>query len=120
MPAPSGLRSSSRTASQRLTEAAVQTIVARLVDALAPDQIWLFGSQIWGTPDAASDLDVLVIVSESDDRPARRAQQAHRALRGVALPMDIVVKTRAEIERTRSVPSSLVHKILRDGRRVYG
>ncbi|ARA95206.1 MAG: nucleotidyltransferase domain-containing protein [Bacteroidetes bacterium] len=98
----------------------VQATVERLVKALAPEQIWLFGSQVWGVPGAASDLDVLVIVPESNDSPAQRARQAHRALRGIALPMDILVKTRAEIEHTGTVPSSLVYKILREGRCVYG
>jgi len=88
--------------SQKLKE-----ITQRLVTEFAPERIILFGSHAWGHPDENSDVDLLVVVSESDLPPPRRAARAYRCLREVPVPLDILVKTREEVERARHVPTSL-------------
>jgi uncharacterized protein len=85
-----------------------------------PEQVWLFGSHAWGTPDESSDLDLMVLVGESAERPVRRAQRAHRCLKGLGIAKDILVKTRAELDRFRNVPASLEAEILSRGRLIYG
>jgi predicted nucleotidyltransferase len=95
-------------------------ITNRLVAEFAPEEIILFGSHAWGTPDANSDLDLLVVVTASDQPAPRRAARAYRCLREVPVPLDILVKTRDEVERTRHVPASLVHEVLERGRGLYG
>jgi predicted nucleotidyltransferase len=79
----------------------------------------LFGSHAWGNPNEGSDLDLLVVVSESDESPVRRAQRAHKCLKGMSIAKDILVKTRAELERFRHVRSSLEAEILEHGRLIY-
>jgi len=105
-----------KTISQELLD----EVTGRLAAEFQPEQVWLFGSQAWGQPDEGSDLDLLVVVPQSDEPPVRRAQRAHRCLRGVEASMDILVKTRAELERFRNVRSSLESLILRNGRLIYG
>ncbi|HEV2720853.1 MAG TPA: hypothetical protein VG323_12600 [Thermoanaerobaculia bacterium] len=61
-----------------------------------------------------------MIVPESALSPAERSMLAHRALRGLGVAKDVLVKTRGEIERYRSVPASLEAEILERGRRLYG
>src|SRR5690606_11543028 len=85
-----------------------------------PDRIILFGSHAWGQPHEDSDLDLLVIVPRSDERPHRRMTRAHRCLRGIAAPMDVIVKTREEMDHFGGVPTSLEAEILERGRVVYG
>jgi predicted nucleotidyltransferase len=102
-------------ASQRLKE-----ITRRLVAEFAPERIILFGSHAWGHPDENSDVDLLVVVPESDLPPPQRAARAYRCLREVPVPLDILVKTREEVERSRHVPASLIHEILERGRVLYG
>lgn len=101
-----------------------QDLAARAVHLLvrefAPEEIWLFGSQARGTPDESSDLDLLVIVSGSEETPVKRAQRAHACLRGLGIAKDVLVKTRAEVERFRPVVSSLVSEILTHGRKLHG
>jgi len=92
----------------------------RLEAEFRPEQVWLFGSHAWGAPDAGSDLDLMVVVKESNESPTRRAQRAHRCLQGMATAKDVIVKTRAEVERFRNVRSSLVAEILERGRMIYG
>jgi len=95
-------------------------VTRRLAAEFKPYQVWLFGSHAWGQPDEGSDLDLLVVVPESEEPPVRRAQRAHRCLRGLGLAKDILVKTRAEVERFRHVRSSLEAEILEHGRLIYG
>ena len=95
-------------------------IVRRLVSEFDPQQIILFGSHAWGDPDTDSDLDLLVVVSDSNDPPTERAWRAHRCLHGIRVPMDILVKTRREFEYFRPVVASLEHRIAEEGKGLYG
>jgi uncharacterized protein len=95
-------------------------IVQRLVDRLQPEQIILFGSYAYGEPNEDSDIDLLVIVAESDEPGYRRAQKAYGALSGIGISKDIIVMTRAEVERKVGVVSSLVSQAVHRGKVLYG
>ena len=95
-------------------------VTSRLAAEFQPEQVWLFGSHAWGEPDGGSDLDLMVVVRESNESPVKRAQRAHRCLRGLGIAKDILVKTRSELERFRKVRSSLEAEILERGRLMYG
>ena len=115
-------------ASQAVTNAGVrgvsrellETVVQRLVDGLHPERIILFGSHVWGEPDRDSDLDLPVIVAESDLSPPRRATEARRCLRGLPSAFDILVRTRDEVTRWSEVNESLLSRIVRQGVALYG
>ena len=92
----------------------------RLVAEFQPEQVILFGSHAWGTPNEDSDVDLLVIVSQSDEKPIQRAVRAQNCMDKLLVPADILVKTRAEIERYRHVRASLERKMLERGRILYG
>ena len=51
----------------------LQEIIQRLVAEFQPNTIFLFGSHAWGEPTEESDLDLLVIVPESEESPVQRA-----------------------------------------------
>jgi len=55
----------------------IDQIVRRVVDQYRPEKIILFGSHAYGTPDAGSDVDML-IVKETDDRPIDRRVAVRR------------------------------------------
>lgn len=95
-------------------------IIRRLVDEFQPEKIYLFGSHAWGKPDAESDMDLLVIIEKSREKPIQRAVRAQRSLRGMKIPVDILVKTRKEFERYTSVKASLEAQIAREGKLLYG
>ena len=101
-------------------QAAIDTAVERLVAEFKPEQIWLFGSYAWGEPDEHSDLDFVVVVPDSDERPIKRMQRAARCLTGLGMAKDVLVQTRAEFDRFRHVVSSLTYKIVQEGRLLYG
>ena len=97
-----------------------EEVVRRLVDEFHPESIYLFGSHAWGKPSADSDLDLLVIVSQSHQKPIQRAVRAQRSLRGVKAPIDVLVKTRKEFDHYSSVKASLEAQISREGKLLYG
>jgi len=103
-----------------ISENLLQEITQRLVVDLKPEKVILFGSHAWGQPNDDSDLDLLVIVAESNEPPAKRATRAHRSLIGLMVPMDILVRTRAEVERHSRVYASLISEILERGKVLYG
>jgi predicted nucleotidyltransferase len=97
-----------------------QEVIRRLVDEFHPEAIYLFGSHAWGKPTADSDMDLLVIVSRSRQKPIQRAVRAQHSLRGVKASVDVLVKTRKEFERYANVKASLEAQISREGKLMYG
>jgi predicted nucleotidyltransferase len=98
----------------------LEKAVLRLKTEFEPEQIFLYGSHAWGTPHDHSDVDLLVVVPKSDESPIRRSQRAHRCLRGLRLPKDILVETRQEVDRVKHLRTSLENAILARGQKLYG
>lgn len=105
---------------QVISPALRKEVVRRLVDEFHPEAIYLFGSHAWGKPGDGSDMDLLVIVARSNQKPIQRAVRAQRSLRGIKAPIDVLVKTRKEFERYTSVKASLEAQISREGELLYG
>ena len=94
--------------------------VERLKTEFQPEEIYLFGSHAWGTPNEDSDIDLMVIVPSSDERPIRRDQRAQKCLGRLAVPADVLVRTRGEVDRYKHLRASLFHQVLNQGRKLYG
>ena len=103
-----------------ITKDLLETVTRRLVAEFQPEQVWLYGSHAWGNPHDDSDVDLFVVVSQSDETPIRRSQRAHRCLRGLRMPKDVLVETRQEVDRVKKSKTSLENTILSRGRRLYG
>ena len=61
-----------------------------------------------------------MIVSESDQPRYRRSREAYRALRGISVPTDVIVVTREEVKKKVNVRSSLISRVIHDGKVLYG
>ncbi len=92
----------------------------RLVVEFQPSAIYVFGSQVWGLPDIDSDIDILVIVPETDEDSVKRATRGYSALSGIRKPVDIIVRSQKEMDFGKRVYASLECKILEKGERIYG
>ena len=101
-----------------IDETTLREIVRRLVEAIDPDRIVLFGSRARGDAGPDSDLDLL-IVKESDELRHRRAIPAYNALAGLGIPTDIICRTPAEIAEWSRVPNHVVTQAIREGRVLY-
>ena len=81
---------------------------------------FVFGSIARGETHAESDVDLMVILPQSDERPIRRDQRAQRCLGRLAVPADVLVRTRGEVNRYKHLRASLFHQVLNQGRKLYG
>jgi uncharacterized protein len=95
-----------------------RAIIHRLAHELRPEKIVLFGSYAWGTPTPDSDVDLLVILET--DAPRKECQWAvSRLLYPRPFPVDILVKTPAEVERAVAEGDFFLGEILARGRVLY-
>jgi len=90
-------------------------ITGRIVAALEPRQLILFGSRARGEGRNDSDVDLLVVWKDEMPPPERSAA-VRRVLRGIPASFDIAVVTPSEFDRLRSRRSSIVGVAAREGR----
>jgi len=105
---------------KQLTTELLEQITQKLVATLNPEQIILFGSYAYGEPNEDSDIDLLVIVSHSNEPRYRRSRQAYKVLRGIGTPTDVIIMTREEVNNKVNVRSSLINRVIHDGKVLYG
>lgn len=103
-----------------VTDKLLNEIAKRIVKRIHPEKVILFGSYAWGVPHDSSDLDIFVIVPHSDEPSYRRARPVYNCLRGIGVPIDIIVKTHDEVERTVKVATSLSRIVMEKGKLLYG
>jgi predicted nucleotidyltransferase len=89
----------------------------RRIAAAAPEaKVILFGSHARGTSvDALGDIDLLVIEPSVDD-PAEESVRLRRTLKGMGVPVDVVVVDKDRARRRATVPGTMVERALREGR----
>lgn len=97
----------------------LREVTRRLVEQFQPEQVILFGSHVWGKPTAGSDIDLMVVVTQSELSDYERSVLGHRCLKGLDIAKDVIVKTRAEFDFFRDVHTSLEHKIAHQGKVLY-
>jgi uncharacterized protein len=101
-----------------VTEEILAEIVRRIVTTLHPERVILFGSYAYGTPSDHSDVDLLVIL-ETDARPADRYLAVSRLIRPRPFPLDILVKAPDEITQALVKGDNFIREIVTQGRVLY-
>ena len=104
---------------QTLLPEMLNEVIRRLVDALHPLRIYLFGSHAYGTPDRGSDLDLMIVVPDVEESPRELARRGRRSLTGMGFPVDILVFTLSEVNKWANVRCNLVHTVIQKGRLIY-
>ena len=97
-------------------------LLQRIVGAVHPEKVILFGSWARGDADADSDIDLFVQVEtgRSTHQAARQAYEAIRPLRAaLRRGVDIVVKDRAFVERYGDLVGTVVRAVLAEGMVLY-
>ena len=104
--------------SRKVDASLMAEIVQRLVSAIDPDRIVLFGSRARGDAGPDSDIDLLII-KETDQPAFRRSIAAYRALAGLGVPKDIIWRTPAEVLEWSQVPTYVTTRALEEGKVLY-
>jgi len=98
--------------------AILPAVTRRLVDALHPSKIILFGSYAYGTPTPDSDVDLLVVM-ETSASSAERYLAVSRLLRPRPFPVDIIVKTPDELSAALTSGDFFLQEIVTRGQVIY-
>lgn len=106
-----------KVAKKALTDGFLQEIVHRIVAAVRPQKIILFGSAARGEMGPDSDLDLLVIKDCGHRR--RTATKIERSLIGIGIPTDVIVATPDDIEHYKDTIGLIYRPALREGKTIY-
>jgi predicted nucleotidyltransferase len=102
-----------------LSEETINDIVRRLVSALSPRAIYLFGSQLYGEPTRDSDIDVLIIVADDAANHVELARQGYACLHGLGLPVELHFASESRFQRFSTVIGSLHREVRNRGKVLY-
>ncbi len=96
----------------------IDQITRRIVEAMHPARVTLFGSRARGDMRADSDVD-LMIEMETDLPPLERMRQVYRLFGPRLWSMDVIVFTPDEIARQRHSRNSVLREIEAEGKVLY-
>jgi predicted nucleotidyltransferase len=105
----------------RIMDAASQfldMIVGRLTTVAHPVRVIVFGSVAAGGATADSDIDLLVVLDEVDDARLESVR-LRRALRGVGVPVDVIVMRSDHFEETKNIVGGIAYPANKYGRVIY-
>jgi uncharacterized protein len=101
-------------------QAALEAVVARLVEALDPQAIWLFGSRARGDHRPDSDFDLLVVAKENGWFGSNDYVKAFRATADLGVDCEVVPCSHEDFEDALTTHTSFVSQILAHGHQVFG
>lgn len=99
-------------------EVYLKEAVRRIIENFNPEKIILFGSYAYGHPTADSDMDLMVIMN-TDEKPHKRAVTLRKALKGIGIPKDIIVKTPEEFDRFKDIVGTIIYPAAHKGKVLY-
>lgn len=100
----------------------LEEMVARIVEAVDPERIVLFGSAASGEAGPTSDVDLLIVDREPFGPGRSRRRQLRRireALAGSGIAKDILLYSADEVERWRQSPNHVIARALQQGRVLF-
>ena len=105
-----------------LTPELLEQMTTAIVQAVAPEQIVLFGSQARGTTGPHSDVDLLVVTAEGFGPHRSRIKEITRISKAVSrfgMPTDILLYSQQEVEDWKGSRNHITTRALQEGRVIY-
>ena len=102
-----------------MTAEIISIVVDRITRQFRPTKIILFGSQARGDADEYSDIDLLVVMRDIQDK-RKAAIEIRRSLKDLPISKDIVVATPDEVAKLRHVAGTIIHDAFLEGQVLYG
>ena len=105
-----------------ITEQILNEMKEAIVRAVAPEQIYLFGSRGRGDANPDSDIDMLIVEREPFGPERSRWEEIARirnALPSVPTATDILVYSADEVDKWRGSMNHVIAHCLREGRLLY-
>ncbi|MFC1712299.1 nucleotidyltransferase domain-containing protein [Candidatus Poribacteria bacterium] len=101
-----------------ITPEKTEEIVERIVEAVHPHRIYLFGSRAKGTETEDSDIDLLVI-ADMEGPPHKRSVVIHRLFPRRNFSMDVFVLKPEEFEHEKMLVNSIGSIVSKEGKILY-
>lgn len=101
-----------------INEQVLEKIVQRIVAAVQPSRVILFGSYGRGDADEGSDLDLMVIKPQVSNQ-YEDMLTLYKAIGPTGVGVDVLVYPEAEYERRSLVPGTVLYWARKEGRAVY-
>jgi predicted nucleotidyltransferase len=95
----------------------IQTLCQHIAQEFQPEKIILFGSQAYGQSTIESDVDLLVVMPY-EGSPFRQAGEILKRLK-VWMPVDLIVRSAADIEQRLNLEDKFMRDILERGKVMY-
>jgi predicted nucleotidyltransferase len=105
---------------KELSTELLDEITKRLSESIHPERIYLFGSHAAGNPEDDSDVDLLVVVRDTDKSTREITLEGRKSLWGLQIPLDLIVCTESQFNRYGQVKNTIMNEALCEGRIVYG
>jgi predicted nucleotidyltransferase len=105
-----------------LTPELLEQMTEAIVQAVAPEQIVLFGSQARGCAGPYSDVDLLVITAEGFGPHRSRLKEITRLSKSVAkfgIPTDILLYSQQEVADWKGSRNHITTRALQEGKVIY-
>ncbi len=105
-----------------LTPELLEQMTEAIVQAVAPEQIVLFGSQARGAAGPHSDIDLLVVTAAEFGPHRSRIKEITRISKAVGrfgLPTDILLYSQQEVEDWKGSRNHVTTRALQEGRVIY-
>ncbi|MGQ0663985.1 MAG: nucleotidyltransferase domain-containing protein [Pseudomonadota bacterium] len=102
-----------------VTPEKIDAAVKRIISIAQPRKVILFGSAVRDEANIHSDLDILVVTGDEMESPRKESVRIRRALRGIGMPMDILVVSEKRLEELAGQPGLIYREALRHGKVVY-
>lgn len=105
--------------SWEITPQKVQAAIQKIIEISNPAKLILFGSYVSGRVHVNSDLDVLVVTRHKIESPRKESVKIRLALKGIGMPMDILVAEENQFEELANTPGLIYREALKHGKVVY-
>jgi len=102
-----------------ISQEKINEVIDRIVKNINPEKIILFGSYASGNPSEDSDLDIL-IVKEMRMPRYKRSREVKKHLRGMKIPIDVIVYTKKEIKEWEGTKTAFINQAIKQGKLLYG
>lgn len=101
-----------------ITPETLNKIVSKIVDAVHPDRVYLFGSRAKGTAREDSDIDLLILADMEGSR-RKRSLRIRKLFPNRNFSIDVLVFRPGEFDRQKTLINSISHIVSKEGKVLY-
>jgi predicted nucleotidyltransferase len=106
-------------ASWEINSEKVKKAIDKIIEISKPRKLILFGSYVRGNQHINSDLDILVVSGDEIDNTRKEGIRIRRALKGINMPIDILVVPENKLEELIAIPGLIYNEAVSKGKVVY-